>query len=169
MKITSKILSSLLLVAGLIIIIVGYYIFLYSYYTDNALERFYLSLIATCVVYLVVAFRSLDIFGAVKSVSEKSPGYGLYWAGVWIYVPLAIVVIVLTLIRVISFKFALIAHLILLFVLFSFFLLGKISQENTKSAMTNIENRKESSQGDIRTTFFIGSCFENASKCPLSR
>lgn len=139
MRNTSKINSILLLIGGLGIIIAAYFLFLKDIHEE---KLFYLNMVTTCLVYAVVFLRATDIFGSVDKVAESSSGYGLKWFGVWFYTPLALCLIVLSIIFGWSFNICLIGHLALLFVLLLFFFLGSVAKDNVNEVIGNIEARK---------------------------
>lgn len=141
MKTATKVLSYILMAAGLGIVIAIFYVFLYDQFTEETINKFYLSLIASCIVYLLVILRATDIFASVGAVARKGSGYGFFWTGMWIYVPLAVVTIIVTLIGIMGFNLALMVHLILLFGLLGMFLLGYLTQGNVNSVMQAIDAR----------------------------
>lgn len=139
MKNTSKIISYLFLIAGLGIIIAAYFLFLKDYQEE---KLFYLNMVATCLVYAIIFLRAFDIFGPVDKVAKNSSGYGLKWYGVWFYTPLALGLIVVSIVYGLSFNFCLIGHLVLLFILLMFFFLGSVVKNNTNEVIGSIEARK---------------------------
>jgi len=139
MKNSSTIISILFLLGGLGIIIAAYFLFLKDMQEE---ELFYLNMVATCLVYAVVFLRATDIFGSVDKVAQSGSGYGLKWYGVWFYTPLALGLIVYSIIYGLSFSFCLIGHLALLFILLLFFFLGSVVKSNVNEVIGNIENRK---------------------------
>ncbi len=139
MKNISKLYIALLFVGGLGIIIAVYFLFLKECQNKN---MFYLNMIATCLVYAIVYLRSFDIFGSVEHAAQSGAGYGLNWYGVWLYAPLALALIVLSIIFEWSFNFCLIGHLVFLFILLVFFFLGFTVKSNVNEVMSNIEARK---------------------------
>lgn len=139
MKNSSKIIGILFLAGGLGIIIAVYFLFLKDLQEE---KLFYLNMVATCLVYAVVFLRTTDIFGSVDKVAQSSSGYGLLWTGVWIYAPLAIGLIVCSIVYGLDFKICLIGHLVLLFILLLFFFLGSVVKNNVNQVIGNIEARK---------------------------
>ena len=139
MKNSSKIIGILFLAGGLGIIIAVYFLFLKDLQEE---KLFYLNMVATCLVYAVVFLRATDIFGSVDKVAQASSGYGLLWTGVWIYAPLAIGLIVCSIVYGLDFKICLIGHLVLLFILLLFFFLGSVVKNNVNQVIGNIEARK---------------------------
>ena len=142
MKSTSKIarlFGILFLVGGLGIIIAVFFLFLKGIQEE---KLFYLNLVATCLVYTVILLRAGDIFGSVEKVAQNSSGYGLKWTAVWIYVPLALGLIVCSILMELGFALCLIGHLVLLFGLLLLFFLGNLVKTNVNSVVGNIEARK---------------------------
>ncbi len=139
MKDISKIYSTLLFAGGLGIIIAAYFLFLKE---CQSKDLFYLNMIATCLVFAIVYLRSFDIFGSVEQVAQSGSGYGLSWYGIRLYTPLALALIVLSILFEWSFNFCLIGHLVLLFILLVLFFLGFIVKNNVNEAEGNIEARK---------------------------
>lgn len=139
MKNSSKIISILFLLGGLGIIIATYFLF----WKDIQEEKlFYLNMVATCLVYAIIFLRTTDIFGSVDKVAQSSSGYGLKWYGVWVYTPLALGLIVFSIIYGLSFNICLIGHFVLLFILLQFFFLGSVVKNNVNEVIGNIEARK---------------------------
>lgn len=136
---TSKIISVLFLLGGLGIIIASYFLFLKDVQEE---KLFYLNMVVTCLVFAIVFFRATDIFGSVDKVAQSSSGYGLKWFGVWFYTPLALGLIVCSIIYGLSFNTCLIGHLALLFILLLFFFLGSVVKNNVNTVVGNIEARK---------------------------
>lgn len=139
MKNSSKIISILFLLGGLGIIIAAYFLFLKDIQEE---KLFYLNMVATCLVYAIAFLRGTDLFGSVDKVAENSSGYGLKWYGVWIYAPLALGLIIFSIIFELGFNLCLIGHLALLFILLSFFFLGSVVKNNVNEVIGNIEARK---------------------------
>ena len=139
MKNTSKIISYLFLIAGLGIIIAAFFLFLKDYQEE---KLFYLNIVATCLFYAIIFLGAFDIFGSVDKVAKNSSGYGLKWYGVWLYTPLALGLIVVSIVFGLSFNFSLIGHLVLLFILLLFFFLGSVVKNNANEVIGNIEVRK---------------------------
>ena len=139
MKNSSKIISVLFLLGGLGIIIAVFFLFLKDIQEE---KLFYLNMVATCLIYAIVFLRATDIFGPVDKVAQSSSGYGLKWYGVWFYTPLALGLIVLSIIFGWSFNICLIGHLALLFILLVFFFLGSLAKNNVNEVVGNIEARK---------------------------
>lgn len=136
---TSKLLSILFLIGGLGIIIAVYFLFLKNVQETNL---FYLNLIATCLVYGIVLLRVSDIFGSVERVAKAGSGYGLKWLGVWLYTPLALALIVFSIILGLGFNLCIIGHIILLFGLLVFFFLGSLTKNNVNEVIDKIDARK---------------------------
>lgn len=136
---SSKIISSLFLVGGIGIIIAIFFLFLKDCQEE---KLFYLNLVVSCLIYSVIFIRSFDIFGTVEQVAASSSGYGIKWYGVWFYTPIAIALVIASIILEWQFDYCLIGHLILLFILFMFFFLGSITKKNVNEVMGNIEARK---------------------------
>lgn len=134
-----RIINILFLIGGLGIIIAAYYLLLKDYQKDNI---FYLNILVTCLIYVFFFVRAFDILGHVDRVSEQSSGYGLKWFGLWFYTPLALALIVCSIIFEFSFNFCLIGHLVLLFILLLFFFLGSVVKNNVNNVIGNIEARK---------------------------
>ena len=124
---------------GLGIIIASFFLFLKECQPEN---MFYLNMVASCLVYSVVMVRSLDLFGTVEKVAASGSGYGLKWVGMWIYAPLAVALIVTSMIFGFGFNISLIGHLVLLFVLLSFFFAGNLVSNNVNEVVQKIEARK---------------------------
>lgn len=139
MKNSSKIISILFLLGGLGIIITAYFLFLKDIQEE---KLFYLNMVLTCLVYAIVFLRATDIFGPVDKVANSSSGYGLKWYGVWFYTPLALGLIVCSIVFEWGFNLCLIGHLALLFILLLFFFLGSVVKNNANEVMGNIEARK---------------------------
>lgn len=136
---TSKFISILFLIGGWGIVIAAFFLFLKNIQETNL---FYLNLIATCLVYSIVIIRAYDILGPVDRVAKSGSGYGLKWLGVWIYTPLALALIVCSIILGLGFNLCLIGHIILLFGLLSFFFLGSLVKNNVNEVTDKIEARK---------------------------
>lgn len=139
MKNYSKIISILFLLGGLGIIIAVYFLFLKDIQEE---KLFYFNMVATCLVYAIVFLRATDIFGPVDKVAQNSSGYGLKWYGVWFYTPLALGLIVCSIIYGLEFSSCLIGHLALLFILLLFYFLGSVVKNNVNEAMSSVEARK---------------------------
>lgn len=139
MKNSSKIISILFLIGGLGIIIAAYLLFLKEVQEE---KLFYLNLIATCLVYAVVFLRTADILGPVDKVAQTNSAYGLKWFGVWVYTPLALGLIVCSIVFELSFNICLIGHITLLFVLLLFFFIGSMVKNNVNEVISDIEARK---------------------------
>lgn len=135
----SKIISLLFLAGGIGIIIAIFFLALKDHQAE---DLFYLNLVVTCLVFLIVFLRAFDIFGPVDKVGEASSGYGLKWYGVWVYVPLALALVVCSILFGLSFSLCLIGHLILLFMLLLRFFLGSLVQKNVNAVESKIEARK---------------------------
>ena len=138
MKDSSKIISILFLLGGLGIIIVAYFLFLKDVQEE---KLFYLNMVVTCLVYSIVFLRATDIFGPVDKVAQSSSGYGLKWYGVWFYTPLALGLIVCSIVYGLSFSFCLIGHLVLLFILLLFFFLGSVVKNNVNEVILKLVNQ----------------------------
>lgn len=136
---SNTIFGIMFLLAGLGIIIAIYFLFLRECQEKNL---FILNITATCVVFAVVYLRSFDIFGTVGKVAHSGAGYGLKWHGVSIYAPLALILIILSIIFGWGFSFCLIGHLIFLFILLMFFFLGSVAKDNVNNVTDKIEARK---------------------------
>lgn len=136
---SSKFISILFLLGGLGIIIAAYFLFLKDIQEE---KLFYLNMVATCLAYAIVFLRVTDIFSSVDKVAQSGSGYGLKWYGVWFYTPLALGLIVLSIIFELGFNLCLIGHLTLLFILLSFFFLGSVVKNNVNEAIGSIEARK---------------------------
>ncbi len=139
MKNISKIISVLFLVFGLGIIVAASFLFLRILQEKNL---FYLNLAVSCLIYIVIFVRAFDILGPVEKVAKNSSGYGLKWYGVWFYVPLALALIVCSIIYGLGFTLCLIGHCVLLFILLLFFFLGSLVKHNVNDVIGNIEARK---------------------------
>lgn len=139
MKNSLKIISILFLLGGLGIIIAAFFLFLKDIQEE---KLFYLNVVATCLVYAIVFLRATDIFSSVDKVAQSGSGYGLKWYGVWFYTPLALGLIVLSIIFELGFNLCLIGHLTLLFILLSFFFLGSVVKNNVNEAIGSIEAHK---------------------------
>ena len=134
-----KITSLLFLAAGLGIIIAAFFLALKEHQAE---DLFYLNLVVTCLVFIVVFLRASDIFAPLDKVAKSSSGYGLKWYGVWVYVPLALGLVVCSILFSLSFTFCLIGHLILLFILLFHFFLGSVVQTNVNHVEDKIQARK---------------------------
>lgn len=139
MKNTSKIIGALFLLGGLGLIVATYFLFLKECQEENL---FYLNTVATCLVCTIVFLRVFDILGPVDKVAGSGSGYGLKWYGVWFYTPIALALIVCSIVFGLSFDFCLIGHLVLLFILLLFFFLGSLVKNNVNEVIGNIEARK---------------------------
>ncbi len=139
MKSSQRIVACLFLTAGLGIIILSFFLFLRDLQEE---KLFYLNLVAACLVYGVMFLRSADIFRTVDKVGESGSGFGLKWYAVWTYVPLAVILIVLSIILEWSFRFCLVGHLVLLFLLLLQFFMGTLAKSNVKESMEKVEARK---------------------------
>ena len=139
MKNSSKVISILLYLGGLGLIIASFFLFLKECQQENL---FYLNLVATSLVYSIVTLRSFDLLGTVEKVGASGSGYGLKWVGMWIYIPLALLLVVTSIIFGFGFNFSLIGHLVLLFVLLSFFFGGNLVSNNANEVIGAIEARK---------------------------
>lgn len=140
MKNKSQIISILFLLGGIGIIIASFFLFLEEYQESNL---FYLNMIAICLVYTINFISAFDIFSPIESVSKSSSGYGLKWYAVWTYTPIALALIILSIIFSLSFNFCLIGHLVLLFFLLLLFFFASIVKTNTNEVIDNIERRKD--------------------------
>lgn len=136
---TSKIFGILFLIGGLGLIIAAYFLFLKDVQEE---DLFYLNMIATCVVFSIVFLRAFDLSGSVDKVGKSGAGLGLKWSGVAFYTPLALALIICSIVLGLSFKFCLIGHLLLLFILLIFFFLGSLAKNNANEVIGNIEARK---------------------------
>lgn len=139
MKNSLKKISILFLLGGLGIIIAAYFLFLKDIQEE---KLFYLNMVATCLVYAIVFLKATDIFGSIDKVAQSSSGYGLQWYGVLFYPPLALGLIVLSIIFELGFNLCLIGHLTLLLILLSFFFLGSVVKNNVNEVISNIETHK---------------------------
>lgn len=144
---SSKIINYLFLVSGVGIIVAIFFLFLKDCQEE---KLFYLNLVASCIIYIFIFFRSFDIFGTVGQVGSSGSGYGIKWYGLWFYTPIAVALVTASIILEWQFNFCLIGHLILLFFLFMFFFLGRITKKNVNEVIGNIESRK-SGLNDIAT------------------
>lgn len=140
MKNKSQIISILFLLGGVGIIIASFFLFLEEYQESNL---FYLNMVATCIVYSINFISAFDIFSPIERVSKSSSGYGLQWYAVWAYTPIALALIILSIIYSFSFNFCLIGHLVLLFFLLLLFFFASIVKTNTNEVLDNIERRKD--------------------------
>lgn len=139
MKSSHRIVSYLFFIAGLGIIISSFFLFLKDVQEE---KLFYLNLVVSNLVYGVIFLRATDIFGTLGKVSESGSGFGLKWYAVWTYVPLAVILIVLSIIIEWPFKFCLVGHLILLFLLLLQFFLGSLAKSNVNESKEKVEARK---------------------------
>lgn len=139
MKDLSIIISILFLLGGLGIIIAAYFLFLVDVQEENL---FYLNMVVTCLIFAIVFLRGTDIFGPVDRVAKSSSGYGLKWYGVWVYIPLALGLIIFSIIFGLGFNLCLIGHLSLLFVLLLFFFFGSLVKNNANEVIGDIGGRK---------------------------
>ena len=115
----NKYLSYAFLAGGLGLIIAAFFLFLQDSMQENL---FYLNLVISCLVFAVIFLRTTDIFGTVNDVAGSGGGLGLKWFATWMYIPLALLLVIgSTLLSVggtlpsWGFNFCLIAHLVLLF------------------------------------------------------
>lgn len=136
---SSKIISSLFLLGSLGILIAAFFLFLKDVQEE---KLFYLNLVASCVVVTVIFLRAFDILGSVDSVAKKGSSYGINWYGVAFYTPLAVGLIVCSIIYQIPFNYCLIGHLLLILSLLMFFFIGSLTRKNVNSVMDKIESRK---------------------------
>lgn len=136
---STKIINISFLLGGLGIIITAYFLLLKDIQEE---KLFYLNMIATCLVYAIVFLRATDVFGSIGKIARNSSGYGLKWYGVCFYTPLALGLIVCSVIYGLSFNFCFIGHLTLLFILLSFFFLGAVVKNNVNEVMGDIETQK---------------------------
>lgn len=143
MKNKSRIFTTFLLIGGIGLIIAFFFIFLKEI---QDVKLFYLNMIMTCVVYAIIFFRTFDIFGAVEDVAKTSSGYGLKWYGIYIYTPLTIGFIVISILFGLEFKYCLIIHSIFIFILLLFFFSGFIVKNNVNKVIHDIEVKKSSLQ-----------------------
>ena len=139
MKNGLKFASVLFLLDALGIIIASFFLFLKDLQEPNL---FYLNMVVSCLIVIILYIRAFDIFGTLEKVAESSSGYGLKWYGVWVYLPLAIALIVCSIVLEIPFNYCLIGHIILLFILLSFFFMGSVVKQNVNRAIGTIEARK---------------------------
>lgn len=139
MKNKFKLISFLFLVCGIGIIVAAYFLFLKEHQEE---KLFYLNLVATTLVFTIFYLRTFDIFGSVSHVAEQGAGYGLKWYGVWLYVPAALALVSLSIILKWDFNPCLIGHLVLLFMLLSFYFVGSVTQNNVNEVVNQIERRK---------------------------
>lgn len=139
MKNKLGLLSVLFLLAGLGIIIAAFFLFLRNLQEENL---FYLNMVATCFVFVTIFFRAFDIFGTASKVAASGSAYGLRWYGIRFYTPLALFLIILSILLKWPFNPCLIGHLILLFILLMFFFLGAIAKKSVNESMEKIEARK---------------------------
>ena len=142
----NKYLSYAFLAGGLGLIIAAFFLFLQDSMQENL---FYLNLVISCLVFAVIFLRTTDIFGTVNDVAGSGGGLGLKWFATWMYIPLALLLVIgSTLLSVggtlpsWGFNFCLIAHLVLLFGLLLFFFLGKVAQDNVNRTQATVAERK---------------------------
>ena len=134
-----KIISSLFLIGGMGIIVAAFFLFLKDCQKENL---FYLNIVACCIIYAVAFLRTFDIFGTVGHVAGSSSGYGLKWYAVWLYVPAAAALVILSIAFGWQFSYCLAGHVILLFILLMFFFLGDVIRKNVNASSADIEARK---------------------------
>lgn len=139
MKNINKIISIFFLIGGIGIIVASFFLFLEEYQESNL---FYLNMVATSLVFFINFISASDIFAPTKDVAKSSSGYGLRWYGIWLYTPLTLILIILSIIFAYSFDFCLISHIVLLFVLLVFFFFAFVVKNNTNVVIDNIENTK---------------------------
>ena len=140
MKNKFGLLSALFLLAGLGIIIATFFLLLRNLQEENL---FYLNLAASCFVFITIFFRFFDILGTTRKVADSGSAYGLRWYGVRFYIPLALALVILSILLKWPFNPCLIGHLILLFILLMFFFLGAIAKKSVNESMVKIEARKD--------------------------
>ncbi len=139
MKNKSSLFYILFLLAGLGIIIAAFFLLLKNLQEE---KLFYLNLSVSCFVFVTIFLRASDIFGNIVKVSSSGAAYGLRWYGVNFYTPLAILLVVLSILLSWDFNSCLIGHLILIFILLLFFFLGSLVKSSVNASMAKIENRK---------------------------
>lgn len=136
---SSKIISSLFLLGGLGILVAVFFLLLKDIQAE---DLFYLNLIVSAFILVVFFVRAFDIFGSVESVAQKGSGYGISWAGLALYAPVAVGLIVVSIILALPFTLCLLAHLLLILILMMYFFLGSLTRKNVNAAVDKIEVRK---------------------------
>lgn len=134
-----KIISYLLLLAGWGVIIAVFFSFL-----RDILEAklFYLNLIVSCLVYAIICFGALDILVPIQKSADENIGYGIKWYGIWVYVPIAVGLIIASIYYQLGFKFCVIVHIALLIFLSMSYLLASISSQNNREVESHLVNRR---------------------------
>lgn len=121
------------------LIVAGYFLLLKDIQEE---KLFYLNMIATCVVASMIYVRSSDIFDSVGKVASRSAGYGLKWTGLWIYVVLALALIVLSIVLRWEFTLCLLIHIALIIIVLGYFFLGSTASDNANRVIAETEERK---------------------------
>lgn len=141
MESSHKTIGILLVLGGLGVIVAVFFLLL-----DDIQSRdiFYLNLIVSCLVYVLLVLRSNDIFGTVEQVAESGSGFGLKWRGLSLYAPLAVLAVALSFLLHLGFALWLIVQIVLLLMFLGYQFIGAVASSNVNMAIEVVEERKTS-------------------------
>ncbi len=135
----SKLLGGLLYLAGIGIVIAVFFLFLSQCQEEN---MFYLNMIMTCIIFTVVFANIFDMYGPLSLAKERGSSFGLNWIGATVYIPLAFVLVVFSIVFSWGFIFCLITHIIFFFIFCFILFMGFIVKSNVNTVESRIEARK---------------------------